>query len=258
MPNVTYESDDESYEKLDESFKSFALDNLYSSDNRSVHTLESSTSCIADDDRDAKDSSPRTLYQMQDKRAMDQLQKVKMQSCDGEDPYSNDMYHDLRESFHPLMEPAFPQNLLKSMMLIQQVLDNQPLPNHLREELIDSIDRTATADTKATLSRDTTVYKATLSRDSAVYTTQTAVSRDDRDSGNGFGGCFCLNIFEGDDDNDSDPDANDASILVENNMNTTGVAGKSTHFYTSYGRRKIPSKKKTKAKTCIELKRARV
>ena len=96
------------------------------------------------------------------------------------------------------------------------------------EELIDGIDRTATANTNATFSRDTTVYNATFSRDTTVYTTQTAGSRDDHDAGNGFGGCFCLNIFEGDDDNDSDPDADDASVLVENNMNTTGVAGKST------------------------------
>jgi len=217
MPNnASCEYDDESYDKVDESFKSLSLDNLYSSDG-SVHTLESTISCIADDDRDAKDSSPRTLYQMQDKRAMEQLlQKVKIQSFDGEDPYLYDMYHNLRESFSSADGTTVSTESLEVYdAYLAGVRHPAITKSSSGEEAIDSIDHTSTA--KATFSRDS---KATFSRDSTVYTTQTALSREDHDAGNAFGGCFCLNIFEGDEDNDSNPYADNESVLVEKNKST--------------------------------------
>jgi len=178
-----------------QSFRNISLDNLHSSDDDSVHTLESSTSII---DNTGKDHSLHsTPYQLQDKQAIKYVQRDDIESFNADDPY--ELYHKLEETFS------------SSDGTTASTESNDIYNAYLLGVRHSSISKSSSGEQ----------LKNSFDLENASMTAQSG------DDNVWFGNCFCINMFERiEDDSDIDDDGKSMSAdmkrkIRKRNMDAT-------------------------------------
>ena len=181
------------------SFKTLSHDNLHSSDDASVHTLESSVSFIASDHDTGKDQSYcRSMYQFQDRKAMEFVQRDEIESLSAEEHYNVYRYPEVTFSISDGAAVSTDSSGSYDAYLTG-VRHSAISKSSSEEEFNDSRDDDEFAHAMATYTRE-----------------DASMTRQSGDDDGGFGNCFCMNIF-GRNANEGDSDSDGESVMTDTN-----------------------------------------